>query len=57
LQIPVFISAIQVSWNDVVNRIAFHSTMLTSVTVALQYALPDLAPLAGAAIVLECACH
>jgi hypothetical protein len=57
LQIPVFVSAIHASWNDVVNRIAFHSTMLTSVTVALQYALPDLAPLAGAAIVLQCACH
>ena len=45
------------SWNDVVNRIAFHSTMLTSVTVPLQYALPNLAPFAGAAIVLQCACH
>jgi len=30
----------------VVNRIAFHSALLAGVTVALQYSLPNLSPLA-----------
>ena len=49
------IRSIHASRNYVVNRIAFHSTMLTSMTVTLEYALPDLAPLTRAAIVFQCA--
>jgi amino acid permease len=55
LQIEVIISTAHCSWHYVINMCAVCPALLACVSVTLKYALPDLAPLAGAAIVFECA--
>jgi len=53
LQIEIIISTTHSSWHNVVNVCAVSTTRLTCVAVTLKYALPNLAPFAGAAIVFE----
>jgi hypothetical protein len=57
LKIIFFISTPKTTGNDVVNRVAFKTACLTSVSVAFKYPLPDLAPTCSAASVPQCACH
>jgi hypothetical protein len=57
LKVPVVVSTIQASWDYVIDRVGFTTTMLASVTVTLKDTASNLAPFGSAAIVLECACH
>jgi hypothetical protein len=43
------------SWQNVIYRVAVSTALLAGVAVTLEYPLPNLAPLAGAAIVFQCA--
>jgi hypothetical protein len=52
LQIKLIISTTHSSWDYVINVCAVSTALLAGVTVTLEYPLPNLAPLACAAIVL-----
>jgi hypothetical protein len=57
LKIEFIICPIHGSWDYVIDRIGFPTTMLACVTVTLKNALTNLAPLTGASIVLQCTAH
>jgi hypothetical protein len=57
LKIIFFVTTPKTTGNYVVNRVAFKTACLTSVSVAFKYPLPDLAPTCSATSVPQCTCH
>jgi hypothetical protein len=57
LKIPVLITTTCTSWDYVIDGIAVHTACLACVPVTIKNALTNLAPLAGASIVLQCTAH